>query len=147
MTENIPSETYSVIVTGKIAEGFELNQVKANVGRLFKLGDAQIEKLFCGKPVALQRGLEKQQALKMRVNLMKAGAVVSVKVARAAAAKSAASTTSAKTNFSPDIECPRCGHEQAYVEKCGVCSTDLQLHLLRLKRKEKIRDFRRKNVG
>ncbi|WP_101758351.1 hypothetical protein [Oceanicoccus sp. KOV_DT_Chl] len=146
MTDNTTSETYSVIVTGEIAAGFELDQVKANIGQRFKLGEAQLNKLFAGKPVALSRGLEKEQALKMRAKLVKAGAQVAVKMARAAvsAKAPAAGSTSTREASSP-INCPRCGCEQLQAINCGECGTDLQIHLLRLKRKEKIREFRRHN--
>ena len=150
MADSTSSETYSVIVTGQIAEGFELAQVKANMGKLFKLAEAQVDKLFAGKPVALRRGMDKDTAVKMAATIKKVGAVVSVKVAKAAPVKATAKqsdVSSQAAGFTPDICCPRCGHEQKYATACSACHTDLQLHIMRLKRKEKIRDFRRQNAG
>ena len=40
------AETYSVVMTGKLAEGMETEQVKAKVAKMFKLGETQLEKLF-----------------------------------------------------------------------------------------------------
>ncbi len=160
MSEASQSESYSVVVTGKIAEGFELSQVKGNVGKLFKLEDSQVEKLFSGKPVAIRRGVEKGQALKLRSALAKAGAIAAVKVARAKATEEKsveepvkesvqepvverATAVTAETQNPAEISCPRCGHEQAFTTACGSCKMDLTLHLQRLKRKEEMRAFRR----
>ena len=59
------SETYSVVVSGQLVEGFELHQVKVNMTQAFKLSEAQVDKLLCGKPVALKRGIEKNLAVKL----------------------------------------------------------------------------------
>jgi hypothetical protein len=161
MSEVSQSETYSVVVTGKIAEGFELSQVKANVGKLFKLEGNQVEKLFSGKPVAVRRGVEKGQALKLRSALAKVGALAAVKVARVKASEEAAPVQSAiqksvtveapvvaQGDQNPaEINCPRCGHEQAFATACGSCKMDLTLHFQRLKRKEEMRAFRRQQAG
>ncbi len=162
MSEASLSESYSVVVTGKIAEGFELSQVKGNVGKLFKLDGGQVEKLFSGKPVAIRRGVDKGQALKLRSALAKAGAIAAVKVARAKAAEEqkveetkaqqsvAQETTAVSDNDTqnPDeISCPRCGHDQPFSTACGSCKMDLTLHLQRLKRKEEMRAFRRQQAS
>lgn len=81
------AETYSVVVTGDILDGFDLGQVKANVGKLFKLSDEKIEKLFAGKPVAIQRGVDKEKAIKVRSALTKAGAASVVKLNKSIKAK------------------------------------------------------------
>ncbi|ARN74190.1 hypothetical protein [Oceanicoccus sagamiensis] len=171
MSEASPSESYSVVVTGKIAEGFELSQVKGNVGKLFKLDDAKVEKLFAGKPVAIRRGVEKGQALKLRAALAKAGAIAAVKVARSKAVEeqavqtvdetatveapvvssnieiSAGTSVETSVQTPTEITCPRCGHEQAFATACSSCKMDLTLHLQRLKRKEEMRAFRRQQAG
>ena len=90
------SETYSVVMTGRIADGMELGQVKANVAKLFKLGDEQLEKLFSGKPVAVRRGVDRQQADKICAALTKAGAVAAVKSNRPLAPVEAPAAVQAK---------------------------------------------------
>jgi hypothetical protein len=84
------AETYSVVVTGDILDTFELEQVKLNVGKLFKLSDEKVEKLFAGKPVAIQRGVDKEKAIKVRAALTRAGAVSVVKLNQLIKAKSEA---------------------------------------------------------
>ncbi len=183
------ADTYSVVLTGKLAEGRTLEQVKANVGKLFKLETAQIDKLLCGKPMGVRRGISREQADKICKALTKAGAVAAVKADRPLAQAETGSASSAnkaaparrkpaqagqakaKTapadadaaqpaprreaeaaatggeSFTPDLECPRCGHQQAFAKACKQCKMDLTLHIQRLKRREKVRANRRKATG
>lgn len=85
------SETYSVVLTGKLLNGESLNDVKTSVGSAFKLSVAQLDKLFSGKPVALKRGLDKKQAVKLSTRLQQLGAhaVIKSSVAKPAATKAA----------------------------------------------------------
>lgn len=148
------SETFSVVVSGKLADGFELPQVKENIAGLFKLAPDKVDKLFAGKPVALKRGVDKAQAMKLRNVLARAGALAVIKADSAkvehnqpiaAAPESVAKPAPAASNPSAeaDITCPRCGHEQAHSSSCGLCKMDLSLHIQRLKRREKIHANRR----
>lgn len=177
------SDSYSVVMTGKVAEGQDPEQVKANVGKLFRIDEQQLNRMFAGKPVAVRKGISREQADKICAALMKAGAEAKVrsvkprtaqpdvtpqpaaikavapateasaepKVAspKTASPKAAAETPkpaaakSAGGDFTPDLECPRCGHEQAFTTQCGLCKMDLTLHIQRLRRKEKARAFRR----
>lgn len=149
------SEKFSVVLTGKLADGFELPEVMDNIAQVFKLAPEKVEKLFGGKPVALKRGVEKSQAMKLRNVLARAGAlgvikadavesevpaetsvaVVETEVPGNAAAVSGASLA--------DVTCPRCGHQQAHASSCGLCKMDLSLHLQRIKRREKMLANRR----
>ena len=232
--------SYNVVVTGKVVDGFDLAQVKANFRELFKLDQQQVDKLLVGKPVAIRRGVNKQQALKLRNSLLKAGAITVVKVAAEPAAKPSASpaaspansatrpagagtqpaastppatkpapsadTSGPKPKFkvtnsgyataepktasgSPavkakqpasqapikeaakqkpvqqkpvqaqqaadsastaqaaaELDCPRCGHQQAIAKACERCRMDLRLHLKRLQRKQKIRSARQQQA-
>jgi hypothetical protein len=147
------SETYTVVVTGKIMDGFQIDQVKVNLSQLFKLNDEHLDKIFSGKPVAIRRGVDKQQALKLRLALSKAGAIAVLKSSPAAAptaghAQDAADTETASPVSSdnkdmPGLCCPRCGHQQVFTRSCGLCKMDLNLHIRRLQRKEQARAFRR----
>lgn len=149
------SGAYSIVVNGEIADGFDLAQVKKTVAALFKLNDAQIEKVFSGKPVSIRRGIEKEQALKLRAALAKAGAVATVK--RAAIKPDKSSTpekitpVSSDNNtvpvFAAEISCPRCGHTQSFAQACGMCKMDFTLHIKRLERKAKMREFHQQNRG
>lgn len=128
------SEKFSVVLTGKLADGFELSQVKDNIAGMFKLAPEKVDRLFGGKPVALKRGVDKAQAMKLRNALARAGALGVIK---ADAAVAAAAPTQVKKAMA-DVTCPRCGHEQPHATSCGHCKMDLSLHLQRIKRRAKI---------
>jgi hypothetical protein len=148
----VNAELYSVIVSGKISEGFELSQVKANVGTLFKLDERGVQKLFSGKPVAIRRGIEKIDALKLSAALTRKGLITVIRVVRPVANEVASNTAFSEKgikakakpvdSFTPDINCPRCGHEQPFVNSCSLCKMELTLHIQRLKRKQQIKHFR-----
>jgi hypothetical protein len=151
-------EKFSVVLTGKLADGYDLPQVKENIAQAFKLAPEQVDKLFSGKPVALKRGVSKAQAMKLRNTLARAGALGLIKAdvvkqpAVAGKAEVGASTKPqpAKTPVSPapaaktpaqalpSVTCPRCGHEQAHTTSCGLCKMDLSLHLQRLARRQQL---------
>ena len=73
------SETYSVVLTGKLLNDASLDDVKGRVGDAFKLNELQLNKLFGGKPVALKRGLDKKQAVKLSTRLQQLGAHAVIK--------------------------------------------------------------------
>ena len=202
------SETYSVVLTGKLLNSESLDEVKANVGSAFKLSAPQLDKLFGGKPVALKRGLDKKQAVRLSTRLQQLGAhaVIKASVAKAdpvpaaepAPAKpqpvftdivaamdepaevspapaaepvvaavaeavepepSPAPASEPATAVEPEpeatvapaaavadgdsINCPRCGHEQAFTTACGHCKMDLSLHIKRMERRAKVLANRR----
>jgi hypothetical protein len=150
------SGDYSVVVTGKIADGFSVEQVKTNVARLFKIEGEQVNKLISAKPVVVRRGIDKKQAVKIQQALAKAGAVAVIKVQRPPEEKAAATNTATppvppvvKAKPVANICCPRCGHEQVFSRACGHCKMDLTLHIGRMERKEKARVRREqlKNAG
>ena len=69
------SERFHILFRGQTVEGMEPTLVKMNLGRLFKSGPQQIDKLFTGKPVALKRDLDPETAAKYFAILKKTGAV------------------------------------------------------------------------
>lgn len=70
------SETYSVVLTGSVLNDQPLEEVKAKVAEAFKLKAPQLDKLFSGKPVAIKRGLDKKQAVKLSARIQQLGAHV-----------------------------------------------------------------------
>ncbi len=157
--------SYSVVFSGKTVDGFPLQQVKENLGRLFKLEAGQLERIFSGKPVALKKGLQKAEALKLRNSLAKAGALGVIKeLAVKAPAGSGAAKTAAPTAVTPEaiarkavaskekgpldnkkaapalkpITCPRCGFDQPHSSSCRHCKMDLTLHFRRVAKREKV---------
>jgi hypothetical protein len=142
------AQGYSVVMTGKVHEGHEVAQVKANVSKLFKIGSEQVEKMFVGKPVAIRRGVEKKQAEKLLSALTKAGVVAIIKGAALAVnqGKKQPSPVAKPATAAPitsTIVCPRCAHEQNFMTACELCKMDFTLHIKRLEKKEQVRSHRR----
>lgn len=72
--------TYSVIFRGDLQPGYTTADVKAHFARLFKAGPDTVEKLFCGRPLAIKKGLNRAQADQLQATLAKYGAQSSLKV-------------------------------------------------------------------
>lgn len=89
-------KTYAIAFDGTLVEGASVDQVKANVAKLFKAPLAKIEPLFCGKRIAIKRGLDKATALKYQMALRKCGAVTQVVDTAAAAKKKQAAILAAR---------------------------------------------------
>lgn len=70
---------YSVIFRGDLQPGFTVADVKANFGRLFKAGPEAIEKLFSGRPLAIKKNLNRDQAEQLKAKLAQVGALSTVK--------------------------------------------------------------------
>lgn len=71
--------TYSVIFRGDLQPGYTVADVKANFARLFKIGPEGVEKLFCGRSLAIKKGLPLAQAEHLQATLAKLGAQSSLK--------------------------------------------------------------------
>lgn len=70
---------YDIYFAGEIVNGADLAKVKPQIGKLFKANPAQLEKLFCGKPVRIKGGVDDETAAKYRAALRKIGAVVEIR--------------------------------------------------------------------
>lgn len=73
--ENI---TYSVVVTGELRRGVELEAAKQNVAALFRLDTEKVERLFCGAEITIKRGMDPGSAARYAVAINKAGLVAKV---------------------------------------------------------------------
>ncbi len=71
------NEPYNIVFHGKIHADFKLQQVKDNLGRIFKIDTDKIEKMFSGKPIAIKKSVDRETALKYLQAMKKAGAIVS----------------------------------------------------------------------
>ncbi|WP_226643023.1 hypothetical protein [Microbulbifer variabilis] len=71
--------SYSLIFRGDLIAGFTAGDVKANLARLFKSSPQAVEKLFCGRPLVLRKGLSRAQAEQFQATLAKVGAQAALK--------------------------------------------------------------------
>lgn len=68
---------HRIIFSGQVQEGHDLNDVKARIGKLFKIHDqAKLEMLFSGKAITLKKDMAPIEAEKYQAAIIKAGALV-----------------------------------------------------------------------
>ncbi len=72
-------ELFEVAFSGEIAEGAELEQVKAKVGAMFKADATKLAHLFSGKRVVIKKNIDQATANKYKTALNNAGAICEVR--------------------------------------------------------------------
>ena len=69
---------YEIVFSGDLVPDVSLEQVKANLARLFQASDEQVERLLSGRRLVLKDNLDAASAEKYRMALARAGARVQV---------------------------------------------------------------------
>ena len=92
---------YQVIFSGRLIEGADLDMVKRNVAKLFKLDDAGIEKLFCGRRLILKKQIDQVTAEKYQATMQRAGAICEIENTDAAQKVSTAPVTASAAEVTP----------------------------------------------
>lgn len=69
---------FKIVVNGDVLPGFELDTVKENIAKLFKLVNSEARektfaKIFSGNPMVIKKGLSQQQAKAYKMAMNKAG--------------------------------------------------------------------------
>ncbi|WP_297763491.1 hypothetical protein [uncultured Alcanivorax sp.] len=65
---------FHIVFAGQLVKGSDLATVKSNLGKIFKMDAARVEKLFSGQPVVLKKDADQATAMKFRAVLKQAGA-------------------------------------------------------------------------
>jgi len=65
---------FHIVFTGQLVKGSDLATVKINLGKIFKMDAARVEKLFSGQAVVLKKDADQATAMKFRAVLKQAGA-------------------------------------------------------------------------
>lgn len=69
---------FDVYFSGKTASGQDPAEVKARIGKVFRLPDDKLDILFSGKPARIKANLGAEEAEKYRQAFLKAGGLVSI---------------------------------------------------------------------
>lgn len=69
------SSLFNVVFSGETVAGADPATVKANVGRLFRVEGATLDRLFSGQNVILKKGIDQAAAMKIRAAMKQAGAI------------------------------------------------------------------------
>lgn len=97
---------FHVVFAGQLVKGADPETVKANLGRLFKMDAAKVEKLFSGQPVVLKKDADQATAMKFRAALKQAGAECVLKPLQDTAPAPAAAPASAAIPAAPATSTP-----------------------------------------
>ena len=167
------SSNFKILFGGQVQPGFDVTQVRANLGKLLKMDAAALDQLFSGRLITLKKGLDQAAAGKYQAVLENAGARILIQqdasdpapesqaaqpvqqtpVATPASAavsdmpKPAAGKRTAAASTAGEIQCPRCHHSQSRADECGHCRMDLRRHIMRVDRKAKAREARQTASG
>jgi hypothetical protein len=66
---------FEVAFSGQIHDDAKLNEVKANIARMFKADEVTIARLFSGKRIVIKKNLTAEAADKYSIAFTKAGAI------------------------------------------------------------------------
>ena len=69
-------KSYSIVFKKEIEAKRQLEDVKANLAKLFKADSSTIDKMFLRESIVIKKGLSEEQAQKYRDAVKKAGAIV-----------------------------------------------------------------------
>jgi hypothetical protein len=75
----MPEDRFDVYFCGSLIAGQDPVAARANVRRLFKATDAQLERLFSGAPVAVKKDIDLDAASRYRLAFRQAGALVEIR--------------------------------------------------------------------
>ncbi|HKK22769.1 MAG TPA: hypothetical protein VJ947_03705 [Pseudohaliea sp.] len=67
-------ETFNIYYAGEILEGHDPASVRKGIAVLFNAGDATLDKLFSGTTQLIRRGVDREQALRYKAAMERAGA-------------------------------------------------------------------------
>lgn len=94
-------ETYDVYFSGKLLKGQDRELVQKKLGAVFKLEGARLQQLFSGRPVAIKKGVDMDQAVRYRVAFREAGALVDICPAGTTPPSAAPSPSAARERDEP----------------------------------------------
>lgn len=70
---------YDLFFSGKTTGDKEPDQVRLEVGKIFSVDNETLDRLFSGKPIRIKSGVDQDTAIKYRVALREAGALLDIK--------------------------------------------------------------------
>lgn len=70
------SDTYSVVLTGKLLDGFDPKSVQDSFSELFKLSQEKVQAYFNGKPKVVKKDADHQTATRYKAKIERLGASV-----------------------------------------------------------------------
>jgi len=111
----MPDELFKVVFTGKVREGYTVEQVRSNLKTLWPAGARYLDRLFSGRPVIAKKGLDRQMAERYRDYFQSVGAVCRI------VQQDPAPSPPVPDGDAADFTCPKCGLAQVQSKECMGC--------------------------
>lgn len=115
---------YRVVFEGEILDGMQVEEVKRGLATLFRANEAQIERFFSGKRLAIKKDVDHETAMKYLQAFERAGAVCKVEEleAHVGLEQPLMMEKEKEEPRQQDIMiCPKCQFEQEESEECLRC--------------------------
>lgn len=87
MSQQTPERRFDIVFTGEPLNGTDVADVKENLRQLFKLGEADLEKMFSGQPISIKKDLDRKTASQYQQALTRAGAKIQLVLHQPAASE------------------------------------------------------------
>lgn len=113
-----------MVFEGEILDGLKVEEVKRGLATLFRASEAQIERFFSGKRVAIKKDVDYETAMKYLKAFEQAGAVCQVEELETHAGLEQPlmlEKEKKEPNQQDFMTCPKCQYEQEESEECIRC--------------------------
>jgi uncharacterized protein len=128
-------ETYRIVFYGEVALWSDVEEAKRNIGKMFKVDAATVDRMFKARPAIIKSGIDHATAVRYKMSFEQTGAVCSIEPMAAAAAAQQSPAAGAvqearaaaddqaftPTESSDFMACPKCGHRQPKSPECVNC--------------------------
>jgi thiol-disulfide isomerase/thioredoxin len=118
------AQRYRVVFKGEILDGMQVEEVKKNLAALFKATEAQIERFFSGKRLAIKKDVDHETAMKYLKAFERVGALCRVEEleTHAGLEQPLMMEKEREEQRQQDLMiCPKCQFEQEESEECIRC--------------------------
>ncbi len=112
-------QLFEVAYSGEVADGADLDDVKAKVGKIFNADADKLAALFSGKRIVIKKNIDQATAAKYRTALNRAGAVCEVVPMGSAAAAAAPAASPPAATPAPAAAAPAAPAPAAHQYEAG----------------------------
>lgn len=120
-------DSYKVVFVGEVIDNRNQDTVKTNLATMFGTGMERIERLFANSPVTIKKNLTRDEALRFRDGIIRAGALCRIENMDGNSEVLVGLSAELTGEQKAIMVCPRCNNTQqkaAICRHCGVIVAD-----------------------